>query len=218
MDTKTCSFCKRELPFDQYGKNPKGKFGLRSQCKKCTNWKVRYKHKTQHTWNNSHNPGMLIDVAAVHKQSKWRGMRYAPKTGMLYSIHGPILALTCGYRVFGLDGRTTRVHRFVAERLLEGFTEDSVIDHINRKPLDNRINNLRIADRTLNSVNSGMRKDNTSGYKGVCYHKSSNKWCAISQQNHLGSFDSAVDAAKAYNAYVKANFGDTVFLNEIDEE
>lgn len=50
------------------------------------------------------------------------------------------------------------------------------IDHINGISTDNRIENLRPATATQNSHNLKMSKYNTSGYKGVSWHKQTQKW------------------------------------------
>lgn len=42
-----------------------------------------------------------------------------------------------------------------------------MLDHINGDPSDNRMVNLRIADRVLNGQNAKVSKANTSGVKGV---------------------------------------------------
>ena len=42
-----------------------------------------------------------------------------------------------------------------------------VTDHINRDKLDNRRNNLRVCSRRQNLLNTSLRSDNTTGYKGV---------------------------------------------------
>lgn len=44
------------------------------------------------------------------------------------------------------------------------------IDHINQDALDNRRENLRIADYTLQNINKQIQKNNTSGVRGVIYH------------------------------------------------
>ena len=46
------------------------------------------------------------------------------------------------------------------------------IDHINRDPLDNRIENLRTVTRSQNLKNQMSRKQTVSGYKGVFEHGS----------------------------------------------
>jgi len=43
-----------------------------------------------------------------------------------------------------------------------------VVDHINLNPCDNRRANLRIATVRGNCTNVGLKRTNTSGYKGVC--------------------------------------------------
>jgi hypothetical protein len=79
------------------------------------------------------------------------------------------------------------------------------IDHKNRDPLDDRIENLRPATRSQNTSNVGLRKDNTSGYKGVAWNKRNRKWVAYvgtgKKVIYLGYFD---DPAEAHAAYVKA--------------
>lgn len=43
------------------------------------------------------------------------------------------------------------IHRLVAEAFLDEFTEDCVIDHIDGKPSNNNISNLRITTQGLNN-------------------------------------------------------------------
>ena len=63
-------------------------------------------------------------------------------------------------------------------RLILNFPEDKDIDHINHNTLDNRKSNLRIVTSSQNSMNQRIRKDNTSGYKGVTGYKKNVKWGA----------------------------------------
>jgi len=89
------------------------------------------------------------------------------------------------------------------------------VDHINGNGLDNRRANLRHATDALNSRNRRIRSDNTSGYKGV--HLSRGKWRAVLTRDGRvvfhGSFDSAEDAAHAYDAAAREHFGEFAFLN-----
>jgi hypothetical protein len=45
------------------------------------------------------------------------------------------------------------------------------IDHIDGNTLNNQRCNLRLVNNTQNTHNSNKRRNNTSGYKGVCLHK-----------------------------------------------
>lgn len=116
--------------------------------------------------------------------SKWRGMRYSPKTGMLYSPRGPILALSGGYRCFGRNLKNYRLHSWVWEQVNGPIPSGYVIDHTNRNPLDNRLCNLRCVTFRTNSVNVSLRKDNKSGYKGVSFAQKINKW--VAQCRYMG--------------------------------
>ena len=68
-----------------------------------------------------------------------------------------------------------------------------VIDHIDRDTRNNRIENLREATFAGNAQNAGVRKDNKSGVKNVCWHKRLNKWCVSVSKNrkiqHFGYYD-----------------------------
>lgn len=122
--------------------------------------------------------------------------------------------------------RTTNIkmHRVVYE-LANGvsLTSNQHIDHIDRNKLNNRIDNLRICEfgeSSTNQINNGIRKDNTSGYKGVTFRKSTGKYEAkISfkgKRKWIGAFDKPEEAALAYNKSAQNHFGDRAYLNSID--
>lgn len=78
------------------------------------------------------------------------------------------------------------------------------IDHINQVRDDNRIQNLREVSRSENQQNRGMSKNNNSGFKGISWHKKSNKWQAQihfqGKRQHLGLFHTPEEASAAYQA------------------
>ena len=58
-----------------------------------------------------------------------------------------------------------------------GVTDSNVlVDHINRDTRDNKKCNLRLATKSTNAMNTKIRKDNTSGIKGVTWSKKLLKW------------------------------------------
>jgi hypothetical protein len=79
----------------------------------------------------------------------------------------------------------------------------TLIDHVNRNKSDNRIANLRLSDRTKNAQNTSKRTDNTSGYRGVTWHKKTEKWRVQIYNNgkwtHGGLYADKEDAARRYN-------------------
>jgi hypothetical protein len=64
-------------------------------------------------------------------------------------------------------------------RLIIGAEPAQLVDHINRNKLDNRKANLRIASRSENVRNSKIPITNTTGTKGVCFHRGTRKWEAF---------------------------------------
>jgi hypothetical protein len=105
-----------------------------------------------------------------------------------------------GYIVIGVDNRRYMAHR-LAWLYIYGTWPDNDIDHINQNKSDNRIANLRVVSRSKNMHNVNLHKHNTSGYKGVSWHKPNKKWRAYIfldyHQKHLGLFDKIEDAISA---------------------
>lgn len=96
-----------------------------------------------------------------------------------------------------------------------------IIDHINIDSLDNRKENLRLCTKAENCQNRSIRKNSSSGYKGVFRTKNSKKnpWRARITNNgkriHLGVFPSKKEAAIAYNEKAKELFGDFAATNNL---
>jgi hypothetical protein len=92
------------------------------------------------------------------------------------------------------------------------------IDHINHNTLDNRRANLRLCSRGENASNLRRSTRNTSGFKGVSWDRSKQKWEANivqrGKQHFLGYFPTLESAAHAYNVAATEHFGDFAFTNE----
>lgn len=109
-----------------------------------------------------------------------------------------------GYLCGGVGARQLLTHR-VAWAWFYGEWPCEEIDHENHNRTDNRIKNLRAANRVANSRNASLRSDNTSGVTGVSWARDRKKWVAMihlpgGKAVHLGRhdrFDDAVAARKA---------------------
>lgn len=92
------------------------------------------------------------------------------------------------------------------------------IDHINHDGLDNRKSNLRICTHQQNTFNKKLCSTNTSGYKGVTFHKGHGKWTAKigvnGERKYLGCFDNKYDAAVAYDKKAIELFGEFAATNK----
>ena len=104
-----------------------------------------------------------------------------------------------GYSVLSIKGKYYYEHRLVWTYFYGRVPE--LIDHINQVRSDNRISNLREADKSVNGHNRGRPSSNTSGHKGVSWNKLRNKWDVRIQVNNkqhwIGNFDTLELAIKA---------------------
>lgn len=82
-----------------------------------------------------------------------------------------------GYRQVVLNRKSYLAHR-VAWLLHHGSWPTRQLDHINENKADNRLVNLRLATNTQNTCNRGKNINNTSGFKGVSWHKRVGRWQA----------------------------------------
>lgn len=154
--------------------------------------------------------GLIRRADDVRSGRKATGMVMARKG----DVAGTVTAL--GYVSVSIGGMKIPAHR-IAWAYTFGEWPAEEIDHINGDKTDNRLDNLRLADRSQNCRNAGIRKDNTSGFKGVTFRRSTGKWisqiAADGRRIHIGVFHSAVDAAKAYDARAAELFGPFARLN-----
>jgi hypothetical protein len=106
-------------------------------------------------------------------------------------------------KIQGKESRSYLAHRLIYFIIFQPDNmSEREIDHKNRNPLDNSIDNLRLVTRVENNQNKGIGKRNTSGVKGVSWSTRAQKWRAVIRANkvvyHLGSFENLDDAKAAY--------------------
>lgn len=110
-----------------------------------------------------------------------------------------------GYVHISVDGNKYLAHR-LAWFYEFGELPASEIDHINRDKSDNRIENLREADRSLNVRNTPARSK--SGYKGIYWYKKYNKWRVAIKDKHVGYFSCFKEALLARKKAEVLIYGD----------
>lgn len=117
------------------------------------------------------------------------------------------------YRTVGTAcGPTRTTQDIYVHRVLCSVEPAGKVDHVNRNRLDNRRSNLRPASAGENADNASIRKDNTSGVKGVSWDKRCAKWSAQIQHRGqyiwIGYFDTKEEAATAYRERANELKGD----------
>jgi hypothetical protein len=105
-----------------------------------------------------------------------------------------------------------RAHRIIFGMMGHPIPEGMLGDHVNRNPLDNKWENLRLATRTQNNRNMSMKCTNTTGFTGVCRAKGIEKYRATitvdRRSIHLGTFSTPEEAAIARSAAVQKYYSD----------
>jgi hypothetical protein len=131
------------------------------------------------------------------------------KEGELYTIKSSGLARKDtiagtvngkGYRHIRRLGEFYLVHRLIWIYFNGEIDDDLDIDHINRIKLDNRIENLRLVNQSINQHNTGIPSNNISGVKGVYWNPIQKIWMAskvtdgIRVTKRFNTFEEACEA------------------------
>ena len=143
------------------------------------------------------------------------------KDGSIYhrstSVKASANCFCKGYLTIKINKKCYKQHRVVF-LYFNGYLPKA-IDHIDRNKLNNSISNLRPSTKNGNNHNVGPNKKNTSGYKGVYWHKPRKKWRAMIKINRkqitIGRFNTPEEAALAYNIAALKFHGDFAYQNVI---
>lgn len=153
---------------------------------------INYNPETgEFTWSKSFTVGGHIRIKGeqvnLHKNSKgYLKIKFCQK---LYSAH--VMAWKLHHGTDAPDGM--------------------YIDHKNTDKADNRIENLRLADKSQNGYNTNIRKDNQTGVKGVAQLPSGRYQLRIivnKKRHQVGTFDTIEQAVAAADEFRKLHHGE----------
>jgi hypothetical protein len=158
-------------------------------------------------------------------------LHYNPETGVLTWLPregsnsfnsrcaGKIAGSICptGYLMIRIYNVQTSAHR-LAYLFMEGRLP-KCIDHKNGNKSDNSWLNLRECTYSENLRNTGKKSHNTSGYKGVIWHKRCGKWHSRvgfnRKKHHIGYFNTPEEAARAYDKKAIELHGEFALTNKM---
>ena len=112
------------------------------------------------------------------------------------------------------DGKSkvVRAHRISYELYVGPIPDGLFLDHKCENRSCVNPNHLRPATNAQNLAHRGKASNNTSGYKGVTYHKAAKKWMAQIKPVYLGLFNTPEEAYAAYCSAVVKYHGDFAHL------
>lgn len=143
----------------------------------------------------------------ISHQELLKLLSYNPETGLFHWRSGRKRQAGTVHPIKGRREINIKKRQYYASRLawfyVHGYWPIE-IDHINRSRGDDRIANLRECSHRQNCANKGLQPNNTSGIRGVTWHRRYKKWQAQiatgGKQLHIGyftEFDAAVTARRA---------------------
>lgn len=153
-------------------------------------------------------------------------LHYDPDTGLFKWIKKPSQIVHIGsiagtinhdgYIRIKFHGKIYSAH-ILAWLYMKGEYPIKQVDHWDLNRGNNKWLNLRIATQSQNMGNIHKPKNNTSGYKGVCWYKPLNKFQAqIGFNNktiHLGYYIDPKEAARVYDYKAIELFGEFALTN-----
>lgn len=115
----------------------------------------------------------------------------------------PVPSVRMGYHRLKIGHSQLTSHRLVAQAWLPDYSEDLQVDHIDGNRSNNHPSNLRMVTNSQNQMGKVNYPRGSCKYRGVSLYKPRGKYvariCKDQKIMHLGYFDKAIDAAKAYN-------------------
>lgn len=148
---------------------------------------------------------VLVDDSDYEWLSQWKWQ---------YNVNG---YATRGKYIKGSGRKNQRNSLIYMHRIIMNTSEKMEVDHINGKGLDNRKSNLRNCTFSQNRMNSRVRKDSKSGYKGIRFVENRKKWYVSIATNRkrifLGYYVNKTEAIESYNQAARKYFNEYALLN-----
>lgn len=137
----------------------------------------------------------LFDYDAHAGVFTWKNpIRHQSRAGQTAGGRRPdgyVILPVCGTRMFAHRAAWLFVHG--------ELPEDMVVDHVNQDPSDNRIANLRLADKAENGWNhwkkdgaGGVQRNSKGSFTVVIRHRG--------ERHYLGSYPTEAEATQAFKA------------------
>lgn len=148
----------------------------------------------------------LVDAEDLPRLAGLRWRRYAPDKASPDAFY----AMASKWFPERKRKATVWMHRFLLD-----CPRGMYVDHIDHNGLNNRRANLRVCTQSQNNANARYAT-NESGYRGVYRARSGRFHAHISvarRMKHLGTFDDAETAARAYDQRALETYGDFATLN-----
>lgn len=147
----------------------------------------------------------LVDDCDYSELCKYRWHTLKHRTGKFYAMAS-------------IGGKTVLMHRLIMKA--RAFSEK--VDHLDGNSLNNTRGNLRIATNAENMRNRGVAGHNKTGFKGVLKRsdrrtKTYKAQIGVNGKTiYIGHFDTAKQAAIAYNEKAKELHGEFARLNQVE--
>lgn len=124
---------------------------------------------------------------------------------------------TGGYYAISPRQWRARVPAVLLHRYILEAPQGVKVDHIDQNPMNCRRENLRLATQSQNGCNRGKQANNTSGFKGVYWHREGKKWYvkikARGENHYRGMFVDPAEAARVYDSLARELHGEFACLN-----
>ena len=120
-----------------------------------------------------------------------------------------------GYLQTEVSGKAFMVHRIIYEMHHGAIPQGFQIDHRDLNPLNNKIENLRLATQSQNNINTRRPSNNTTGYKGVLATPNGKFQARLGYKGrklYLGLFNTAEEAHECVVAKTKELYGEFSIL------